>query len=123
MALNAKGIAACFLGSAQLSAQVREDAWRGRFEGVLSAVQSSTQGFLGAGCLSFQLVDSTLLLPPFAGRYQFIYVTPELAANAIDRFIALKNSTVSKCHLSHVFAISWDELGNTLRLLQCWLCC
>ena len=33
MALTAKGITACFLGSAQLSAQVREDAWRGELAG------------------------------------------------------------------------------------------
>ena len=38
MALNAKGITACFLGSAQLSARVREDAWKG---GSCSAGQAA----------------------------------------------------------------------------------
>ena len=33
MALSAKGIPACFLGSAQLSLQVKDDAWRGEKRG------------------------------------------------------------------------------------------
>ncbi|PRW18345.1 putative ATP-dependent DNA helicase [Chlorella sorokiniana] len=54
MALNAKGIPACFLGTAQLSQQVKEDAWR--------------------------------------GKYQFVYITPEMASVSIDRLRALQRA-------------------------------
>lgn len=53
MALNARGIPACFLGSAQLSAQVKEDAWRGGPQGGAETLDGCTcaAGRTPASCL------------------------------------------------------------------------
>eukprot|EP00887_Chlorella_sp_A99_P003535 scaffold7.g3535.t1 len=59
LGLTARGIRACFLGSAQTSAAVTADAW--------------------------------------AGRYQFIYLTPELAVSAVVR--------LQQLHASHGLAL------------------
>jgi hypothetical protein len=119
MALNAKGITACFLGSAQQSAQVREDAWRGGWVRQCWAGGGQTASLRAV----FYPVSHPLVVPPPtsahacrwqfadgaapdasntalpvtalpAGLYQFVYITPELAANAIDRLRALRDSVV-----------------------------
>lgn len=125
MALNAKGIPACFLGSAQLSAQVKEDAWRGGAKGRwhnnggcfcwsgvgLPACLMSHPPACLLMQLQFALATTTLPLsrcpadlarlpctphPSLcAGKYRFVYITPELAAVSIERLRALKNSAVS----------------------------
>jgi hypothetical protein len=50
-ALQARGLPACYLGSAQGNVQVKEDAW--------------------------------------AGRFMYVYMTPELAVHSTDRLLAL----------------------------------
>ena len=88
MALNAKDIPACFLGTAQLSLQVKDDAWRGERGWCRASAEVCCRllcnGFCTIGCT----------LPPHTGKYQFVYITPEMASVSIDRLRALQQAAV-----------------------------
>ncbi|KAK9836017.1 hypothetical protein WJX81_006493 [Elliptochloris bilobata] len=89
LALNARGLSACFLGSAQRSQAVTDDAW--------------------------------------AGKYSFVYVTPELAANAVPRLQQLRKRhglclvAVDEAHCvsewGHDFRLEYRRLGELREAL------
>lgn len=89
MALEARGLRACYLGSAQMDPMVEADAW--------------------------------------AGRYQFIYITPELAMSRMDSLASLRDgygmSLVAVdeahcvCEWGHDFRAEYRQLAVVKRRL------
>ena len=96
MALNAKGIPACFLGTAQLSQQVKEDAWRGE-KGPVRLAWCALLCFQLFAAAHQSLFQCVIKPPCRAGKYQFVYITPEMASVSLDRLLSLQRAAVRGC--------------------------